>query len=154
MSSLFRAMFTEPVTVKVVMVLESHEEIRVFQATPGTSSKRLVLACGTTWPAHTTDIFSSCLHSGFAAFMTEVASRFGCDTIESTLAYTDHDGDVVTVSTDSEFEAALKSGTTRFEAFPNAGGRHPKPKPTPTPVPPGDVTWSGTLGMLFATRIP
>lgn len=89
--------------------------------------------------------------------MTEVASRFGCDTIESTLAYTDHDGDVVTVSTDSEFEAALKSGTTRFEAFPNAGGAraaHPKPKPTPTPVPPGDVTWSGTLGMLFATRIP
>ena len=50
---------------------------------------------------------SSCLHSPFSAFVDLVESRFGLK-IKSKLTY-DDEGDTITVTTDTELEAALKS---------------------------------------------
>ena len=56
---------------------------------------------------------SSCLHSSFSSFLTEVEGRFGGGLkLKPSLSYTDNDGDTITVTTDQEFETALKSASS------------------------------------------
>lgn len=56
---------------------------------------------------------SSCLHSSFSSFLTEVEGRFGGGLkLKPSLSYTDNDGDTITVTTDREFETALKSASS------------------------------------------
>jgi hypothetical protein len=98
----------EAISLKVVL---NGAETRLIDATPGTSS---------------------CLTSGFSTFVQDVALRCGRP-IESTLSYKDGEGDVITVSTDGEFEGALKAGITRFDAttsvrsFEDSGGGGSRP---------------------------
>lgn len=131
------ALFTgrESISVKVVLAripsgapaAESVTETRVFETKPGTSS---------------------CLHSGYRCFLAEVEARFNVEggALNPALSYTDEDGDAITVSTDSEFETALKSGIVRFEAYMISSSVVSSSSAAGLRKPPhGDVAWSSKI---------